>query len=150
MVIRRCRRASNMRSSISAGQRSNYHRAMDGHLRPDKPWAATGKSLIVLNPWLTLNQRVPGSSPGAPTKQDQALATIANQNGPSWETGSICSEHFRSSYENTRFLELASPGIEDYSAEFEEQSNLVWNGHKCTPRGDIHEKIAESKTKGKR
>ena len=54
-----------------------------------------------------------------------------------------------SSYENTRFLELASPGIEDYPAEFEEQTNLVWNGHECTPRGDIHEQIAESKTKGK-
>jgi hypothetical protein len=33
-----------------------------------KPKGATGKSLIVLNLWLTLNQRVPGSSPGAPTK----------------------------------------------------------------------------------
>jgi hypothetical protein len=55
-----------------------------------------------------------------------------------------------SSYKNTRFFELASPGIEDYPAEFEEQSNLVWDGHECTPRGDIHEKIAESKTKGKR
>jgi len=30
---------------------------------------ATGKSLIILKRWLTLNQRVPGSSPGAPTKQ---------------------------------------------------------------------------------
>jgi hypothetical protein len=30
--------------------------------------------LINLNPWLTLNQRVPGSSPGAPTKQINSLA----------------------------------------------------------------------------
>jgi hypothetical protein len=29
--------------------------------------------LVVLNPWLSLNQRVPGSSPGAPTKPDQAV-----------------------------------------------------------------------------
>jgi len=47
----------------------HYDRAMDAHFRPDKPQGATGKSLIVLNPWLTLNQRVPGSSPGAPTTQ---------------------------------------------------------------------------------
>ena len=39
------------------------------HLGPDKSMAVTSKSLIVPNPWLTLNQRVPGSSPGAPTKQ---------------------------------------------------------------------------------
>jgi hypothetical protein len=31
---------------------------------------------------MPLNQRVPGSSPGAATKQDQALPTLANQNGP--------------------------------------------------------------------
>jgi hypothetical protein len=30
--------------------------------------------LIVLNPSLSLNQRVPGSSPGAPTKQINILA----------------------------------------------------------------------------
>ena len=45
---------------------------------------------------LTLNQRVPGSSPGAPTKQDQPLATIASQNGPfSWEASLIRSEFGR-------------------------------------------------------
>jgi hypothetical protein len=72
-----------------------YHRAADAHFRPDKPRDATGKLLIVLNPWLTLNQRVPRFEPWCAHKQDQALATIANQNGPfSWETGSICSEHF--------------------------------------------------------
>ena len=48
--------------------------ATDAHYRPDKPRGATGKSLIVLNPWLSLNQRVPGSSPGAPTKQVKHLA----------------------------------------------------------------------------
>jgi hypothetical protein len=31
---------------------------------------------------MSLNQRVPGSSPGAPTKQDQVLPTLLNQNGP--------------------------------------------------------------------
>jgi hypothetical protein len=30
---------------------------------------------------MSLNQRVPGSSPGAPTKQNQAVAMLANQNG---------------------------------------------------------------------
>ena len=51
----------------------DYHCATDTHLRPDKPWGATGKSLIALNPWLSLNQRVPGSSPGAPTKPNQSM-----------------------------------------------------------------------------
>jgi len=48
---------------------SSAAKATDAHFRPDKPWGAIGKSLIVLNLWLTLNQRVPGSSPGAPTTQ---------------------------------------------------------------------------------
>jgi len=56
----------------------NYDRATDAHFRPDKLWGATGKSLIVLNPWLTLNQRVPGSSPGAPTKLFKHLAPSLN------------------------------------------------------------------------
>jgi hypothetical protein len=47
---------------------TEYNRATDAHFLPDKPWGATGKSLIILNPWLTLNHRVPGSSLGAPTK----------------------------------------------------------------------------------
>jgi hypothetical protein len=42
----------------------------NAHFPPDKSRCATGKSLIDLNPWLSLNQRVPGSSPGAPTKAD--------------------------------------------------------------------------------
>jgi hypothetical protein len=54
-----------------------------------------------------------------------------------------------STFENTRYLKLASHSTEDYPPEFEEQTNLVWDGHECTPRGDIHEQIAESKTKGK-
>jgi hypothetical protein len=37
---------------------SDNNRATDAHFRPDKPWGATGKSLIVLNLWLTLNQHV--------------------------------------------------------------------------------------------
>jgi hypothetical protein len=57
---------SNTRLTGSATK--DYDRATDAHFRPDKPWGATGKSLIVLNPWMTLNHRVPGSSPGAPTK----------------------------------------------------------------------------------
>jgi hypothetical protein len=52
-------------------------RATKAHYRPDKPRGATGKSLIVLNPWLTLNQRVVGSSPTAPTKQVNHLAAFA-------------------------------------------------------------------------
>jgi hypothetical protein len=53
---------------------------------------------------------------------------------------------WESGYENTRFLELATSGGEDNDdlPEFEEVSNLVWNDHKCTPRGDIHERIADA------
>ena len=49
---------------------------------------------------------------------------------------------WESGYENTRFLERATratPG----GAEFAEISDLVWNDRKCTPRGDIHERIAD-------
>src|ERR1700733_15689587 len=53
----------------NSGATKDYHRATDQHLGPVKPSGTTGKSLIVLNPRLSLNQRVPGSSPGAPTKQ---------------------------------------------------------------------------------
>ena len=56
------------------GQCNDGLQSCDAHFRPDKPWGATGKSLIVLNPWLTLNHRVPGSSPGAPTKLFNGLA----------------------------------------------------------------------------
>jgi hypothetical protein len=49
-------------------------RATNALFRPAKPRGATCKSLIVLNLWLTLNQRVPGSSPGAPTKLFKDLA----------------------------------------------------------------------------
>ena len=53
---------------------------------------------------------------------------------------------WESSYENTRFLELAAAGVQghDYAPEFKETSDLVWNGHKCTPRGDIHVLIADA------
>jgi len=59
---------------IMGSATKHYDRATNAHFRPDKPRGATGKSLIVLNPWLSLNQRVPGSSPGAPTKQVKHLA----------------------------------------------------------------------------
>jgi hypothetical protein len=59
---------------LSGSTTKDYDRATDAHFRPDKPWGATGKSLIVLNPWLTLNHRVPGSSPGAPTIQSLQTA----------------------------------------------------------------------------
>ena len=51
-----------------------------------------------------------------------------------------------SNYERTRFLELAVSGGEDSDdpPKFEEVSNLVWNDHKCTPRGDIHELITDA------
>jgi hypothetical protein len=47
-------------SLFEASQRSEIlcHRATDAHLGPVKPSGATGKSLIVLNPGLTLNQLV--------------------------------------------------------------------------------------------
>jgi hypothetical protein len=38
--------------------------ATNAQFRPDKPQAATGKSLIFLSRWLTLNQRVPRSAKG--------------------------------------------------------------------------------------
>jgi hypothetical protein len=49
-----------------------------------------------------------------------------------------------SPYERTRFLQLATGGTEDYPPEFDEQTNLVWEDHKCSPRGDIHEWVAET------
>ena len=54
---------------IMGSATKHYDRATNAHFGPDKPRGATTKSLIVLNPWLSLNQRVPGSSPGAPTTQ---------------------------------------------------------------------------------
>jgi hypothetical protein len=59
----------------------HYDRATNARFRPDKSRCATGKSLIVLYPSLSLNQRVPGSSPGAPTKQSQVLRPRQNRNG---------------------------------------------------------------------
>jgi len=58
-------RARRRTSCLSPG-RGVFHRATNPHLLPDKPWGATSKSLIGLNPSLSLNQRVPGSSPGRP------------------------------------------------------------------------------------
>jgi len=61
--------------SDNSGATKDYHRATDARLGPVKPSGTTGKSLIVLNPGLSLNQRVPGSSPGAPTAGDAGTAT---------------------------------------------------------------------------
>jgi len=58
-------------------EQRRYDRATNAHFRPVKAGGATGKSLIVLNPWLTLNQRVPGSSPGAPTKSNKSLQYLS-------------------------------------------------------------------------
>jgi hypothetical protein len=43
-------------------------RATGRHLTPQSPRRATGKALTLRPGRLTLNHRVPGSSPGAPTK----------------------------------------------------------------------------------
>jgi hypothetical protein len=58
----------------TGGAAEHYDRATNTHFQPVKPQSATGKSLIFLDPRLSLNQRVPGSSPGAPTKQIKHLA----------------------------------------------------------------------------
>lgn len=42
---------------LTAGATKHFDRATNAHFRPDEPRGATGKSLIVLTPWLTLNQR---------------------------------------------------------------------------------------------
>ena len=56
--------------------------------------------LIFLANYTSLNQRVPGSSPGAPTKQDQSLTNNAHQNGRlSWEAGLIRSDFGRGASE---------------------------------------------------
>jgi hypothetical protein len=47
-----------------------------------------------------------------------------------------------SGFENTRFLELATQSTPDN--QFVEISNLVFDGHECTPRGDIHERITDA------
>src|SRR5215471_2451832 len=57
-------------------RQTDYDRATDAHLGPEKPQGATGKSLIFLNSWLSLNQRVQGSSPCAPTKQKFLVSNI--------------------------------------------------------------------------
>jgi hypothetical protein len=54
-------------------------RATNAHFRLDKPSGAIGKPLIVLYPSLSLNQRVPGSSPGAPTTLFNSLTLISTK-----------------------------------------------------------------------
>jgi hypothetical protein len=58
-----------IKAPLTGSATKHYDRATNAHFRPDKPRGATGKSLIALSPWLTLNHRVPGSSPGAPTNK---------------------------------------------------------------------------------
>jgi hypothetical protein len=55
-------------------------------------------------------------------------------------------------YERTRFLKLATSGGDDQDdpPEFEEETNLVWNGYECTPRGDIHKHIVDAETRDQR
>jgi len=62
--------------SDTANVTKDFDRATNPRLLPDKPWGATSKPLIVLNLQLTLNQRVPGSSPGAPTKLFNSLGIL--------------------------------------------------------------------------
>jgi hypothetical protein len=50
---------------------------------------------------------------------------------------------------NAEILCAASPGIEDYPAEFEEQSNLVWDGHECTPVGTFTKRLLRARRKAK-
>jgi hypothetical protein len=49
-------------------------RAMNAHFRSESSSRTTSKSLIFRNQSLSLNHRVPGSSPGAPTKLFKSLA----------------------------------------------------------------------------
>jgi hypothetical protein len=68
---------TNVPTTRITGSATKHHdRATNAHFRPDKLGTATSKSLIVLNPWLTLNQRVPGSSPGAPTIANHEFAGL--------------------------------------------------------------------------
>jgi hypothetical protein len=69
---------SAIRSRIMGSTTKHHDRATNAHFRPDKSRCATGKSLIVLYLSLSLNQRVPGSSPGAPTTDfnDLAMFTV--------------------------------------------------------------------------
>jgi hypothetical protein len=67
------------RSPVDPSASTARRKPIIGRIRPE---GATSETLIILNPWLTPNQRLPGSSPGAPTKQDQAVATLLHLNGP--------------------------------------------------------------------
>jgi hypothetical protein len=56
-----------------------------------------------------------------------------------------------SPYERARFLKLATSGIDQKNPpKFEEVTDLVWNGHKCTQRGDIHKHIADAETRDRK
>ncbi len=47
---------ASLRSPTIGGATRYYDRATNARFRPDKPRDATSKPLIILNPWLTLNQ----------------------------------------------------------------------------------------------
>lgn len=55
---------------------ASYDRATNAYFRSDKSSGEISKSLIVLEPSLSLNQRVPDSSPGAPTRLFIGLGTL--------------------------------------------------------------------------
>lgn len=78
LAIAASNKCSNARIAGRATKACDH--ATDAHFRPNKRLGATGKSLIVLDPWLTVNQRVPGSSPGAPNKAFKHLRRYA----PEW------------------------------------------------------------------
>ena len=75
-----------------------HHDALCSWIFRCKPLICNARSLVWLEKFsreikansMSLNQRVPGSSPGAPTKQDQVLLGNSSQNGLfSWETSLI-------------------------------------------------------------
>ena len=57
-------------------------RATNTHFLPDKPWSATGKSLIVLNPSLSLNQRVLHSRLSAPSVKKLSYSIMLQTGSP--------------------------------------------------------------------
>jgi hypothetical protein len=72
------------RDAAKVVQRRHHDRATNAHLLSDKSRGATGKSLIVLDPSLSLNQRVPGSSPGAPTTPSPGAQAPFALIAPEW------------------------------------------------------------------
>ena len=77
------------RDAAKVVQRRHHDRATNAHLLSDKSRGATGKSLIVLDPSLSLNQRVPGSSPGAPTTPSPGAQAPFALIAPEWRLSRI-------------------------------------------------------------